>query len=149
MNYLIAASALACLAMSGAQAAPISHIPTTEVGQFLAEKFDLASIRSSINPRRTAAQRTFKDMGLRPSAITADGVRFDLPGYWFYELKILGRRDTNRDGIEDLEVCFTDQAQNGGNYRAQKALLITRYTADGYAVALSFGADHKDCASYP
>jgi len=35
-------------------------------------------------------------------------------------LKIVGRKDVNGDGIEDLEVCFVDQALNGGTYNTSK-----------------------------
>lgn len=65
-----------------------------------------------------------------------------------YELKIVGRRDVNGDGIEDLEVCFVDRALNGGSYDTSKGLLITRYSADGYAVALSYSLNDSVCQEY-
>ncbi|XLZ69289.1 hypothetical protein ABT364_22565 [Massilia sp. SR12] len=142
--YLTAiTSAGACLLLPGAaQAAPlISHFPEHGVGQFLAERFDLASIRSSIGPRRTMAQRTFSDLGMKPTQATDDALIFDSPGDWFYALKIVGRGDVNRDGIEDLEICFIDRSLNGGSYNNAQGLLVTRYTPDGYAVALSFSRD--------
>ncbi|MES2127826.1 MAG: hypothetical protein V4463_11190 [Pseudomonadota bacterium] len=110
-----------------------------------AGKFDLASIRSSIGPRRTAAQRTFADLGMKPSKATEDALVFDSPGDWRYDLRIVARRDVNRDGIEDLEVCFIDRALNGGSYDNSQGLLITRYSAAGYAVALSYRPDDRTC----
>jgi hypothetical protein len=132
--------------MSTTQAAPlVSHFPKTGLGLFLAEKFDLASIRSSFGPRRTNFQRTFADFGMKPSRSTDDLLVFDTPGHWFYALRIVGRRDVNSDGIEDLEVCFTDRAQNGGTYNTSNGILITRYAADAYAVALSFSVLDSVC----
>ena len=73
---------------------------------------------------------------------------FNTPGGWRYALKVVARRDVNSDGIEDLEVCFTDLALNGGTYDLSKGLLITRYSAEGYAVALSFGLNDGVCEEF-
>lgn len=144
-NFRIAA--LAGLVMMGqVHAAPVtSHFPAHGLGSFLAEQFDLASIRSSFGPRRTPAQRTFADFGMQASRATNDTLVFETPGKWLYELKIVGRRDVNNDGIEDLEVCFTDRALNGGTYDTTSGLLITRYSAGTYAVALSYRLDDGIC----
>jgi hypothetical protein len=141
---------LACLVlMSTVQAAPfVSYFPKKDLGQFLADRFDLASIRSSLGPRRTPAKRTFADFGMKPSKANEDALIFDSPGDWLYELKIVGRRDVNGDGIEDLEVCFIDRALNGGTYNTSQALLITRYSADDYALALSFRVEDRVCQGF-
>lgn len=147
MNIRFAACALSVLLSAGAaQAAPlVSYFPKKDLGLFLADRFDLASIRSSFGPRRSASLRTFADFGLKPSKATEDALVFNTPGEWTYELKILGRRDVNGDGIEDLEVCFTDRALNGGSYDSSQGLLITRYSAEAYAVALSFSLNDGVC----
>lgn len=85
---------------------------------------------------------------MKPSKSTEDILVFERPGEWLYELKIVGRRDANRDGIEDLEVCFIDRALNGGTYNTSQGLLITRYSADGYAVALSHSLNDGLCQEY-
>ena len=149
-HFRLLAGSLCCLVLApAAQAAPLAtqlttplttHFPATGLGNFLAEKFDLASIRSSLGPRRTPATRTFADVGLKPSKATDDSVRFEREN-WFHELTIVERRDVNGDGIEDLQVCFVDRALGGPAYHATKGLLITRYSADAYAVALSFSVD--------
>ena len=139
------ASGLCCLALAGAVRADplVSYFPTNDVGTFLAKNFDLASIRSSFGPRRTATQRTFADLQMKPSAATNDLLEFR-SDTWFYQLRIVERRDVNKDGIEDLAVCFTDQALGGATYYSQTSLLITRYSVKGYAVALSYSVDACD-----
>jgi hypothetical protein len=148
-TYRILAGSLCCLALgTSAQATPLtSHFPATGLGSFLAEKFDLASIRSSFGPRRTPALRTFADFGLKPSRASDDSVTFE-PDNWFYQLTVVERGDVNGDGIEDLKACFVDRAVGGPSYHASKGLLITRYAPDAYAVALSFGVDEA-CSRPP
>jgi hypothetical protein len=85
---------------------------------------------------------------MKPSKATDNLLVFENPVDWKYELRILGRRDVNGDGIEDLEVCFIDRALNGGSYNMSEELLITRYSADGYAIALSYSLDDGVCESY-
>jgi len=137
------------LCASVTQAAPlVSHFPKNDLGLFLAEKFDLATIRSSFGPRHSPSQRTFADFGIKPSIATENALAFNIPGDWRYELRVMARRDVNSDGIEDLEVCFTDRALNGGTYNVSKGLLITRYLADGYAVALSYSLKDGICEEY-
>lgn len=91
--------------------------------------------------------RTFSDFGMKPSKATDHILVFESAGEWLYELRIVGRRDVNRDGIEDLEACFTDRALNGGTYNTTEALLITRYSANGYAIALSYSGNDRLCES--
>lgn len=146
-NPLLVSGLLGCLVlMNTVQATPlVSYFPSKNLGQFLAEKFDLASIRSSFGPRRTSSQRTFADFGMKPTKATEELLVFNSPGDWLYELKIVGRRDVNHDGIEDIEVCFVDRALNGGTYDSSQRLLVTRYSAADYAVALSFSLDGTVC----
>ena len=148
-TFCLLASSLSCLMLApAAQAAPLTtHFPATGLGNFLAEKFDLASIRSSFGPRRTPAMRIFADLGIKPSRATDDTVTFEREN-WFHELTVVERRDVNGDGIEDLQVCFVDRALGGPNYHASKGLLVTRYAPDGYALALGFEVDEA-CGKPP
>lgn len=149
MKSHIASSVLGFLMMNATYAAPVtSYFPTQNLEQFLADKFDLASIRSSLGPRRLPALRTFSDFGMKPTKATDNALVFESPGDWRYELGIVGRRDVNGDGIEDLEVCFIDRALNGGTYNTSEGLLITRYSADAHAVALSYSLDDRVCENY-
>ena len=134
---LLRFSLLFALAMGSAHAADMtSYFPARDVPRFLAANFDLASVRGSFGSRRTAAQRTFASLGQAPTRVTAELVEFDSED-WYYSLRILWRGDLNRDGIEDLEVCFVDRAKNG-SYNSQQALLVSRYSDSGLALALRF-----------
>lgn len=141
-TYRQLTSALGALMLATtAQAAPLTtYFPTTGLGSFLADKFDLASIRSSVGPRRSPATRSFADLGFKPDKASDDSVSFERDN-WFHELTIVERGDVNGDGIEDLKACFVDRALAGPAYHATKGLLITRYAPDAYAVALSFSVD--------
>ncbi|MDL2357734.1 MAG: hypothetical protein QFF03_20980 [Pseudomonadota bacterium] len=125
---------------AGAAAADVkSYFPVRDLGRFLVANFDVASIRSSLGPRRSPAQRTFASLGELPTKVSEDLVEFDRPD-WYYAIRILRRADINNDGIEDLEVCFIDQPR-GATYHSQQALLITRYSDSSLAVALKFEVD--------
>ena len=125
-----------------------SYFPSKDLGRLLSEKFDLATIRSSLGPRRTPAKRTLADLGMKPSQSTEESVVFSIPGDWLYELRVVARGDFNGDGIEDLKVCFVDHALNGGTYDAAQGLLLTRYSGDGYVIALSYSLEDGLCPSY-
>lgn len=131
---------IAVLAMGSASAADVkTYFPAAGLGQFLVANFDLASVRSSFGPRRKADQRTLLSMGVMPTKVGADMAEFDGED-WYYGLRVLRRADINGDGIEDLEVCFTDRGKVG-NYDSQQALLVTRYSDNSLAVALSFSVN--------
>ena len=152
MRMLFLAAGLTCLgATGGLGTAPVvSHFPQHGLGVFLANHFDLASIRSAFGPRRDRhGQRTWADFGMPPTTATDTDLIYDVPGDWYVRLQVTGRRDVNGDGIEDLEVCFTDLAQNGGTYRSVKGLVITRYASDTHALALSFGTSDEVCGRDP
>ncbi len=129
-----------------AATAPNSWLPQRGLGELLATRFDLATIRSSLGRKRSAATNTFASLGLRPASVSDTGVVFD-DGNWHRSMTVLRRGDFNRDGIEDLEVCFVDRAAPAyATYNAQKALLVTRYASDGNLVALAYAME--GCESF-
>lgn len=134
--------ALTLAPLLGQAAAPASFLPQRDLGKFLAENFDLASVRSSFGPRRKPEQRTFADFGMQPTRAADDVLEYD-GDTWFYQLRVLRRADINRDGIEDLEVCFTDRSKSGA-YDVRKTLLVSRYSDETYAVALAYDVDGCD-----
>ncbi len=140
MKKLIALVTMTLLPVAASAAAPVvSHFPAQGLGELLARQFDLASIRSSLGPSRGPGKNTFASLGIKPSLTEDRKVVFDSPE-WFYSMTVLRRGDFNKDGIEDLEVCFVDRAKQG-SYNAQKALLVTRYARDAMPVALAFSMD--------
>lgn len=149
LTKIVAGFFISTIMSCSVQAATIdSYFPNTGLGHLLSDKFDLATIRSSFGPRRTTAKRTFADFGMRPTQATEDAIVFLSPGDWLYELRVVARGDFNGDGIEDLKVCFVDHALNGGTYDAAQGLLLTRYSSDGYVIALSFSLEDGLCPSY-
>ena len=117
----------------------ISYLPHGAVERFVAENLDLASFRNSFGPRRSAGQRTFSSFGMSPKVV-ANGVILYEDTDWSYRIEIKGRGDFNRDGIEDLSLCFTDRAKEG-SYSTVDSLLVTRYSNDGLLVALNYQID--------
>lgn len=147
MSHLRSLGLCSLLLAGAAQAAPAtSYFPDHDLGGFLATHLDLATIRSSLGPRRTPQLRTFADFKMVPTSATDELLEFDTPD-WLYQLRIVERRDVNRDGIEDLVVCFSDMGRGGASYNDRQSLLITRYAAQGYAVALDYSVDA--CAQSP
>jgi hypothetical protein len=151
MNLIRALAGLFAFIMLSCQVQAMtteSYFPSKDLGRLLSEKLDLATIQCSLGPRRTPAKRTFANLGMKPTQVTDDAVVFSIPGDWVYELRVVARGDFNNDGIEDLKVCFVDHALNGGNYDAAQGLLLTRYSDDGYVVALSYSLKDGLCPSY-
>jgi hypothetical protein len=137
-------NSLAVLILSGAACASvasdlISYIPRSALESFVAETLDLASFRNSFGPRRTAEQRRFSSFGMTPNR-SANGIIQYEDADWIYRIEIGGRGDHNRDGIEDLKLCFEDRAKDG-TYSTAQSLLVTRYSNDGLLVALNYEVD--------
>lgn len=99
MRVALCAFAFLVLPVSAGAAPLVSYFPQKDLGFFLAKTFDLSSIRSSLGPRRSPTLRTFVDLGMKPSQATENTLVFETPKDWLYELKIVGRRDVNGDGI--------------------------------------------------
>jgi hypothetical protein len=132
---MAALAALVVMAPATPSAAQ-SFFPPTAVAEFLVNYLDLSTIRSSLGPRRSISKRTFASLGIVPTHVEPDEAVLD-SNEWYYSLRVFRRADINGDGLEDLEVCFTDHAK-AGTYSSQQSLLVTRYAATGYAVALKY-----------
>jgi len=126
-----------------------SFIPKKNLAQFIADNFDIRSIRSSIRPDRlTPNNPTFASLGLHPRVIGNDTIRFESHG-WIYDIRILGRGDENKDGIEDIAVCFTDDGSGaGGTYLTVQPLLLTRYSDKTPLIAISYEVFDSRCNAY-
>lgn len=128
-------------ALAHAQEGLESHIPTSDVPEFLFDHLDIATFRSSSGPKRDQGDRTLSSISPPPTTVTTDYIEV-LEDDWVRRLTIVDRGDFNKDGIEDLAVCFDDRAI-GGTYRSTQLLLVTRYTASSPAVALNYRVESQ------
>jgi hypothetical protein len=132
---------LAYLAMASAEPERGTPTPVTEAE--LARRLDLTSFPNSTGPRRRAGAVTPADYGFTRLSMR-DGwtVLSEADGGWD-----IGLRRLSSDRGEVL-VCFLDQARNGGSYRTQTPLELTRGT-DGLFRASRELSSIKDCPSVP
>jgi hypothetical protein len=124
--------AMTCPAL--AAAAESSAWPTSNLATFVFEHLDIASFRNSTGPRRGPGQRLFSDLGIKPTRSSETEAAFESSA-WTYSIKVLGRRDFNRDGVQEVAICFVDAAQQG-TYSVQQPLLVQML--EGRAVAIAF-----------
>jgi len=148
---ILAAAAMFIAATGNAYAKHglVSYLPKTDLERFIVNNFDIASIRSSLGPRRQPGQFHFSDLGIRPTAISAEKIHLESDG-WHYDITVLQRGDLNGDGIEDVAVCFVDDGHGaGGTYFSVQPLLLTRYSKNGPLIAISYEPDDKRCQAKP
>ncbi len=120
-------------------AEPSSPWPEKDLAKFVFEHLDLSSFRNSTGPRRRAGQRFFKDLGIHPSQVSATEATTD--GEWRYSVRILGKRDYNRDGVEEVLICFSDVSQGGGSYLTKSSYILQ--FVDNRAIALAYGDESR------
>ena len=128
---------------SAAVVAQKSFLPKKDIEQFIVEHLDLSTFRSSFGARRQPGQRTFEDLGETPTSVEPGKIEFK-SNDWLYSIRILGRKDYNKDGLEDVAICFTDRALQG-SYYSSEPLLLTRYTSAGNLIAVAFQIDDNSC----
>lgn len=121
-----------------------SFLSTSHLPEQLVTDLDLASFRNSLAPRRDLQHRNLSAFHLKKTVVDANTIVLE-DSDWSYTLRIIRRGDINGDGVEDVEVCFTDKAKQA-SYDAQQPLLITKYSNSSMAVALKFEVD--GCENY-
>lgn len=120
--------------------------PVRDVAMFIFDRLDLSTFRNSTGPRREPQQRTFRDLGILPTRVTDTHIVSE-DNNWYYEVEILGQRDFNGDGVEEVAICFRDEAKRG-SYRTQSPLLLQ--LIGHRVVALHFAIDmSQEAASCP
>lgn len=119
-----------------AQGNLVSHLPAVDLGRFIAAELDLATVQSSLNPRRGAHQVRFADLGL--TVIEASEERVVLEGpYEVMVLRVLERGDSNRDGVEDIVICLSEDAKEG-TLASSTVYVLQKYSATTPLVALAW-----------
>ena len=90
---------------------------------------DLTSFRNSTGPSRAEGLRRPADWSFSRLTVEEERASLERPGNsWVISLRIIRRTP---DGVI---ACFSDRAQNGGTYDAQKALRIVPDSLGGYTV---------------
>lgn len=120
-----------------------SYFPHNNIPKFLVMHLDLASFRSSLGPSLEVGKETFYELGIKAWTFTQNKAINDTAG-WYYKIHVIKVEDVNGDGIEDVEICFSDKAINGGTYNTQEPVLITKYSESTPAIAIKyevFGCD--------
>lgn len=113
-----------------------SMIPEKNIGQFIADRLDVTTFRSSLGPRRSPGMRHFSDLGMKPTKVEDKRIEFDSED-WVFHITVLERSDKNGDGIEDLVVEIRDRSKKG-SYQDTSKLLLTRFMESGDLIALAF-----------
>lgn len=118
----------------------ISFLPSEDIEHFVVNEFDIRTTNSSINPRRKIDQSHFIDMGLSISEVNENRVVMDNPNETIV-IRILRRGDINKDGIEDLAVCLSEDAKKG-SLASSRALILQKYSRDTPLIAIA--VEHRD-----
>lgn len=134
--------------------------PAKHLALFIFERLDPASFRNSTGPAREPGDRTLRDHGVAPPDFVAEdrvisgytcSQAGESEGCWLRDIRVLGRRDFNRDGEEEVAICFVDEAHNGGSYRASQPLLLK--LVEGRVFAIHFDVEgepgFEDCQRSP
>ncbi len=141
---VISLVSLICVEARASEPSMVTHFSKKDALTQLIQELDLASFRSSLGPRRDQQHRTLSAFNFTRSERTDTKVTLEDEGFT-YRIEVLQRGDLNKDGIEDLEVCFSERAKQG-SYHAQQAMLVTKYSAKTPVLALKFGVD--GCATF-
>lgn len=128
--------------------APLTtFMPERGFEEWVAGNLDIRSFNSSLDNRREAYQARLREVGYDPvprrSGRGAAAVNLASPD-GDITISIFQRGDFNRDGIEDVFICFDDSLKNGRYHRVQP-LLAQKYTANGPLVALDVRVTDPRC----
>jgi len=124
-----------------------TFMPDRGFEEWVASNLDIRSFNSSIDGRREAYQARLREVGYAPVprrpgrgpvVVSLASPEGDVA------LSVFQRGDLNRDGIEDVLVCFEDSPKNGRFHQVQP-LLAQKYTANGPLVALDIRINDPRC----
>lgn len=133
LTVLLAWLVMSCT-VQAAEAEKATMWPKSKLAEFVFAHLDLSSFRNSTGPRRKIGQRFLSDLGIHPDKLSEGVAASDTPD-WTYTVQILGQRDYNRDGVEELAICFSDKAGEG-TYNTSTPLLVQ--LLEGRVVALAY-----------
>ena len=110
--------------------------PEQDLARFVFEHLDISSFRNSTGPRRGPGQRLFADLGVQLTRVTETQATSD-DGGWAYVVRILGKDDYNKDGVDEVLICFHDIARDGGSYNTTQHLVVQLVESRAVALAHS------------
>ncbi len=117
------ADCVAVALIDGGRAAPDATFDAQAAAERLFHDLDLASVASSLAPRRPAEHYTLQDFKFDLVRITP--LQAQLQGDGFaYTLDVLALGDFRHLGRTELLVRFTDRAANQGSYDRRSVLVI-------------------------
>jgi hypothetical protein len=122
------------------EAAAPAAWPELDLARFVFEHLDISSFRNSTGPRRGRGERFLGDLGVQPNRVTETEAIAD-EGGWSYGVRILGKRDYNKDDVEEVLICFSDRSLDGGSYNTTKHLIVQ--LVEGRAIALAYTQDQE------
>jgi hypothetical protein len=117
------ADCLAVALVADGRAAPDAAFDARSAGERLYRDLDLASVASSLAPRRPAEHYTLQDFKF--DAVRIGPLQAQLQGNGFsYTLDVLALGDFRHVGRSELLVRFTDRATRAGTYDRRTVLVI-------------------------
>lgn len=142
-KIFVIAAALAPVSLACAANPPATFLPAAGLAKFIVAEWDVRTMSSSLNPRRTTQQSHFSDVGLSVSEATDDRVVLDGADDTFV-IQVLKRGDANNDGIEDVVVCLSESAKVG-TLRSSHAFVLQKYSKTTPLVALAYTVRDNQC----
>ena len=118
------APCVAAALLRGAAAAASMPFELEKAGADIFERLDLATVRSSLAPRRPTEHYAFRDFDWRVSRLEPLALRLET-GEFRYALDVLAAADFTREGRGQLLVRFSDKAK-AGSYDATTILVLRR-----------------------
>jgi hypothetical protein len=117
-----------------------SAVPARPVVQRAVERLDMTSFRNSLNNAGGPGRRTLSQLGRHRFAWSDGELQVtESDGSWVRMFRPL-RAPRGR-----VQVCFTDQAQNGGTYLTSAAIELSPGRNGLYRAR---EIRHRDCESY-
>ncbi|MHA7834378.1 MAG: hypothetical protein ACX94A_07855 [Algiphilus sp.] len=122
-------------------------IPDSDLASFVFSHLDISTFRSSLGPKRSKGDRSFSDLEIEPTELSASTAVHDSD--WLYRIEVVGVRDYTSNGCNEIAICLLDKAQNGGTYFTQNSYLLK--PVDGRLVAIDYAISEReleDCGSF-
>ena len=99
------------------------------------DNLDLTSFNSSLRPRLSNTNNSFKSLGFKDNSMDNMMVLIETKD-WKYQWTLLARGDFTSDGVEDLLVRYLDQAKTSNYFSVQVFVLQSDNTNNRWVAQL-------------